>query len=232
MGRAGPGLFDSDSFWDAASDLIPLVGVDLANAGILDFYAGDGDEVDEDDPIVLSIEDTAAHLNDGNFRRAFEVLKNRNNYSMLIILVVLSMKVGANIEPKYVRYIKSVYLYAETWENLPECREQIRVACVEYTSGQPYTFKDFDFGDDWTHMSDFGEAVEMMKVGSDVPLDPIQHALTCSCRPKNYHEPVLIRECCNSCKAGETEKGVLKRPRAPDDSTETDCVKRMKLATE
>ncbi|KAK5102177.1 hypothetical protein LTR70_007488 [Exophiala xenobiotica] len=215
MGRAGPGLFDSDSFWDAASDLIPIVGVDLAHVGILDFWADDADEVDEDDPIVLSIEDTAAHLNDGNSRRAFEVLKNRNNYSMLIILVVLSMKVGANIEPKYVRYIKSVYLYAETWENLPECREQIRVACEEYTSGQPYTFKDFDFGDDWTQMSDSGEAVEMMKVG-----------------PKNYHEPVLIQECCNSCKAGETEKGVLKRPREPDDSTETDCVKRTKLATE
>lgn len=81
-------------------------------------------------------------------------------------------------------------------------------------------------------MSDSEEGAKMMKVGSDTPLDHSHHALTCPCRPKNYHDPVLIRECCNSCKAGETEKRALKRSREPDDYTEIDCIKKTKLATE
>ena len=178
MGRAGPGLFDSDSFWDAVGDLVDVVGVDLANAGFVDFYDGPLGEKDEDDPIVLSVEDTASHLNNGNFRRCFEIFKGRHDHYMLIILVVLSMKVGAAIEEKYLRYVQSIYPHVEAWLHLPECREQIRVACMEYASGQPYTIKNFDFGGDEAYAANFEESQKMMVIGLGVSVYEYYHALT------------------------------------------------------
>lgn len=159
MGRGGPGLFDSDTFWDDASDLAPVIGVDLANAGIPNM------DTEEDEPPVLSIEETAAYLNDGNFNRVFSMLKTAGRDYLLCLFVVLSMRVGANISSKHLKYIKNIHAQVDAWEYLPECREQISVGVDEYESGKPYKFKDFDFGDDYNYMSDPEEAREAMRVG-------------------------------------------------------------------
>lgn len=159
MGRAGPGLFDSDLIWDLASDLNPLIGIDLANAGCLDL------NTEEDEIKIYSVSDSAAHLDDGNFNRVFGMLKSAKQDYMLCLFVIFSMRVGANISSKHLKYIEKIYETVEAWEYLPECREQIRVGIQEYESGKPYTFKDFDFGDDYNYMSDPEEARAAMRVG-------------------------------------------------------------------
>lgn len=139
MGRGGYGVFDSDSAWDCASDLAPEIGIDLGMAGHVRV-----DDLDEDEVRSLSIEDSAAYLNDGNFARVFELLRPIHRHYELILFVLLSMRVGAIIEKKYLRYIKKIYKPMEEWDHLPECRAQIRLALKEYKSGEPYTLKDFD----------------------------------------------------------------------------------------
>ncbi|KAJ9659332.1 hypothetical protein H2198_003208 [Neophaeococcomyces mojaviensis] len=142
MGRAGPGIFDSDIAWDAASDLSPIIGIDLSSAGY-PYH-----DMDEGDLPVLSIEDSAAHLNEGNFVRVFNLLRIGKRHYELVLFVVLSMRVGANIDERYLKYVKRTYKNISAWHHLPECRHQINVALKEFKSGEPYKLKDFDFGDD------------------------------------------------------------------------------------
>jgi len=159
MGRAGPGVFDSDQACDAASDLSVIIGIDLSSAGY------PHDDMDEDWPPILSVEESAAHLNDGNFARTFDILRTTKQYFSLVLFVLLSMRVGAKIDDKYLRYCKSAYKKADAWEFLPESREQIKTALKEYKSGLPYELKEFDFGDDWAGMSDPEEMEKAMRVG-------------------------------------------------------------------
>ncbi|KAK5071269.1 hypothetical protein LTR64_007772 [Lithohypha guttulata] len=143
MGRAGPGLFDSDQFWDYSSDLNTYLGFDLPNAG--DMTMNDAFEDDPDIPAVLSIECTATALNDGIFTILFDILKTKEDPSYLCLLVINSTRVGARITKGQLNHVKKVHTNAEMWKLLPECRLQIKVACEEYRSGKPYTFKEFDF---------------------------------------------------------------------------------------
>lgn len=139
MGRAGAGVFDSDMAWDDASDLSPLIGIDLSSAGSEPYS-----DAEEDDPPVLSVKDSAAYLDDGNFTRVFDQLRSARRHYELVLFVLLSMRVGAKIGDKHKKYIKKKYKSTHAWDHLPGSRAQIRVALKEYKSGEPYTLKYFD----------------------------------------------------------------------------------------
>lgn len=158
MGRAGPGIWDSDQVWDLASDLSDLAKVDLALAGVTDI-----------EPIgnlpIKSVDDTRKHMNrNGLFNIIFDALKQKDsNTYALIIFTALNMKVGTKIRKRDIKYLKEVYADIEIFDHLPESREQVRCALEEYVSGVPYTFKDFDFGE-----SDHEEPVEAAKPVAEV----------------------------------------------------------------
>lgn len=150
MGRGGPGLLDSDMFWDDASDLGHSIGIDLAHAGDLDMY--DDYEEDEERLELYTIEETRKEMNSGRFDYWFGIFAyDLDSPYELCMLVILCMKLGVCIQKKQLDYVKNlitdpvVYEARHLWEMLPECRHQLKLACEEYECGEPYEFFPFDY---------------------------------------------------------------------------------------
>lgn len=122
--------------FDPATESVQLTGINLQYAGERELFLEQyGHAALARNRPILSQEETAAHLNNGTFTRAFNTLQEKGAWGRMILLTAYCMKVGGNITSDQIGFLKSVY----TKVDMPVgVQEQFAEALEEYTSGEPY----------------------------------------------------------------------------------------------